>query len=242
MKSRIISVDLAKDVFEVAVANGQYRILERIGCRARNSAAFSRPNPRPSFSSSRAAPPLLARHAEAAGHQATLSRHTTSNPIVDAARPTGSTPRALLEAHRCEGIKPVPCARSSSSRSSSSRVRDNGSDADTAHQRLARFPPRTRLRHPEGAVVAQRRARQILDDDASIAVESRLQPASRRGRHPRARCQSRRDAAKTLTKTNINVQRLQTVSGIGLLTSTAMVRVPDRPITSRWPTLRSWIA
>ena len=29
MKSKIISVDLAKDVFEVAVANSRYRILER---------------------------------------------------------------------------------------------------------------------------------------------------------------------------------------------------------------------
>ena len=29
MKSRIISIDLAKDVFQVAVANPQYRMLER---------------------------------------------------------------------------------------------------------------------------------------------------------------------------------------------------------------------
>ena len=29
MKSKIIAVDLAKEVFEVAVANDQYRLLER---------------------------------------------------------------------------------------------------------------------------------------------------------------------------------------------------------------------
>jgi transposase len=109
MKSKIISVDLAKDVFEVAVANCQYRILERRRLSRKEFSTFlATQAPALVLVESCGTAHYWARQAEAAGHRADIVPAHYVKPY----RRRGKTDRidteALLEAHRCEGIKPVP--------------------------------------------------------------------------------------------------------------------------------------
>ena len=70
MESRIISVDLAKDVFEVAISNGQHRICERQRLSRRAFAQFIAEQPPALFLSEACGTAhYWARQAEAAGHR-----------------------------------------------------------------------------------------------------------------------------------------------------------------------------
>ena len=105
MESRIISVDLAKDVFEVAVANRRYRIVERLRLSRKEFSAFlkTRPPARVLLESCGTAH-YWARQAQAAGHHPEIIPAHYVKPY----RRRGKTDRvdteALLEAHRCVGL------------------------------------------------------------------------------------------------------------------------------------------
>ena len=109
MKSRIISVDLAKDVFEVAVANGHHRIIERHRFSRPEFATFLAMQPPALFvAESCGTAHYWGRQAEAAGHQAALIPAHYVKPYRRRGKTDQIDTEAILEAHRCEGIWPVP--------------------------------------------------------------------------------------------------------------------------------------
>ena len=233
MKSKIISVDLAKDVFEVAVANDHYRVLERRRLSRKQFSTFLAIQP-PALVvvESCGTAHYWARQAEAAGHSTDIIPAQYVKPYRRRGKTDRADAEALLEAHRCEGIKPVP-VRSVEQQQIQQlhRVREQWKRTRTQRiNGLRGFLRELGFAIPEGAKVAQRRAREILDDEAIpaplkvvftrlleevVTLENDITSVERQ--------------LKPLTKTNVNVQRLQTVSGIGLLTSTAMIASAGSP-------------
>ena len=245
MKSKIIAVDLAKDVFEVAVANSQYRILERRRLSRKEFHAFIVTQPAALVvMESCGSAHYWARQAEAVGHHADIIPAHYVKPY----RRRGKTDRidteALLEAHRCEGIKPVP-VRSVEQQQIQQLHRIREQWKRTRTQRingLRGFLRELGFAIPEGAITAQKRARQILEDDAIPAplkiVFGRL--LDEITTLEADLCSIERQL-KTLIKDNLDVRRLQSVTGVGLLTSTAMLasvgsphRFPDGRHFASW--------
>jgi len=233
MESRIISVDLAKDVFEVAVANRGYRIQERQRLSRREFAGFIATQPTALvLMESCGTAHYWARQAQAAGHRAELVPAHYVRPY----RRRGKTDRidteAILEAHRCSGIQPVP-VRSVEQQQIQQLHRVREQWKKTRTQRINGLRGFLReLGHaiPNGARTAQRRAREILDGETVPAplktVFSRLLDEISTLEHDITTVEKQ---LQTLTRDNVEVQRLQAVSGIGLLTSTAMVACVGSP-------------
>lgn len=233
MKSKIISVDLAKDVFEVAVANNRYRILERHRLTRKEFSTFLTTQP-PALVivESCGTAHFWSRQAEAAGHHADIVPAHYVKPYRRRNKTDRADAEALLEAHRCEGIKPVP-VRSVEQQQIQQLHRIREQWKRTRTQRingLRGFLRELGFAIPEGAMVAQRRAREILDDEA---IPAALKIVFSRLLEEIATLESDITSVerqlKALTKANVNVQRLQSVSGVGLLTSTAMVASAGSP-------------
>ena len=227
MESRIISVDLAKDVFEVAVANRQHRIKERHRLSRHEFATFlSNQPPALVLMESCGSAHHWARQAQAAGHRAELLPAHYVRPY----RRRGKTDRvdteAILEAHRCEGIIPVP-VRSVDQQQLQQlhRVREQWKKTRTQRiNGLRGFLRELGYAIPTGAKTAQRRARDILDEDnipaPLIAVFGRLLEEIATLETDIAAVERQLNA---LTRNNTDVARLRAIDGIGLLTSTAML-------------------
>jgi transposase len=246
MESRIISVDLAKEVFEVAVANAQCRVLERHRLSRKQFSAFLTTHP-PAvvLLESCGTAHYWGRQAELAGHRA----HIVPAHYVRPYRRRGKTDRvdteALLEAYRCDGIQPVPVRTVEQQQIQQlHRVREQWKRTRTQRiNGLRGFLRELGFALPEGAVVAQRRARDCIDDDT---VPAPLKVIFTRMLEEIATLEvdivAVEKQLKALTNANASVQRLQTVPGIGLLTSTAMVAGAGSP--HHFPTGRhfaSWL-
>lgn len=233
MKSRIISVDLAKDVFEVAVANGNYRVQQRHRLsRSRFGRFLATQPPALVLMESCGTAHYWARQSQACGHQAEIIPAQYVKPY----RRRGKTDRidtdALLEARRCEGIKPVP-VRSVEQQQVQQLHRVREQYKRTRTQRingLRGFLRELGFPIAEGAVHAQRRARSILDEDT---IPPALKTVFTRILDEIAALQQAikevEQQLKGLTRANEDVQILQQVPGIGLLTSTAMVASAGSP-------------
>ncbi len=233
MKSKIIAVDLAKDVFEVAVADLDHHIVER---QRLSRTAFSR------FISTQPAALVLvescgtahywARHAQAAGHQTKIIPAHYVKPYRRRGKTDRADTEALLEAHRCQGIKPVPLRSVEQQQIQQlHRVREQWKRTRTQRLNgLRGFLRELGLVIPEGAKLAQRRAHAFLNDDAIPpplkSVFTRLLEEIKTLESDIAAVERQ---LKALTQANAGVQRLQTVAGVGLLTSTAMVAAAGSP-------------
>lgn len=250
MKSKIIAVDLAKDVFEVAVANDKGRILERHRLSRKAFSAFLAIQP----------PALVlfeacgtahcwGRTANALGHQARLLPAQYTAPYRRRGKTDRADVEALLEAHRCNDIKPVPVhSVEQQTIQQLHRVREQWKHTRTQRiNGLRGFLRELGFAIPLGAKVVQKQARQIIDDPAIPAplkvVFSRMLDELLTLEADMAAVERQ---LKTLTKANADVQRLQTVAGVGLLTSTALVaavgapgRFPDGKHLSSWLGLTS---
>ena len=213
--------------------NSQHRILERRRLSRKDFSTFIAVQP--------AALVLLescgsahywARLAEAAGHRTDIIPAHYVKPY----RRRGKTDRidteALLQAHRCEGIKPVP-VRSLEQQQIQQLHRVREQCKRTRTQRingLRGFLHELGFASPEGATTAQRRARKIIEDDA---IPAPLKCVFRRLLDEvttlEADITSVERQLNVLAKDNVDVRRLLGVTGIGLLTNTAMVAAVGSP-------------
>ena len=245
MKSKIIAVDLAKDVFEVAVANHTCRVLERHRLSRKAFSAFLT-----------AQPPALVlfeacgtahfwgRTAQTLGHEVRLLPAQYTAPYRRRGKTDRTDTEALLEAHRCDDIKPVP-VRSVEQQMLQQlhRVREQWKHTRTQRiNGLRGFLRELGFAIPLGAKVAQKQARHLIDDPAipgplKIIFSRMLDDIATL----KADMVGVERQLKALTKTNADIQRLQTVAGVRLLTSTALVaavgtpdRFPDRKHLSSW--------
>jgi transposase len=233
MKSRIISVDLAKDVFEVAIANGRYQIQQRHRLSRKQFSRFLATEP-PSLVLMEACggAHFWARQAKAAGHQTELVPAQYVKPYRRRGKSDRIDTEALLEAHRCEGIKPVP-VRSVEQQQIQQLHRVREQWKRTRVQRingLRGFLRELGYAIPEGAANAKKRARLIIDDDAiPVALKTVFTQMLDEIASLEEAITALERQLKSMTRANPDVQVLQQVSGIGLLTSTAMVACVGSP-------------
>ena len=109
MENRILSVDLAKDVFEVAVANRNYRVVQRHRLSRREFDRFlATEAPALVLMESCGTAHYWARQARVAGHHPELIPAHYVRPYRRRGKNDRVDTEAILEAHRCKGIKPVP--------------------------------------------------------------------------------------------------------------------------------------
>jgi transposase len=246
MKSRIISIDLAKDVFEIAIANQQFKIVERLRLSRKDFSAFlSLQPPALVIMEACGSAHFWGRHAQAAGHQP----HLIPAHYVKPYRRRGKTDRAdveaLLEAYRCDAIKPVPVrAVEQQSLQQLHRVREQWKRTRTQRINALRgFLRELGFAIPLGAATAQRRAHDIIRNDDFLPA---LKPVFLRLLDEiatlEADIKSIEQQLQHLTKENPDVRRLQSIAGIGLLTSTALVAAVASP--QRFPSgkhFASWL-
>ena len=109
MKSKIIAVDLAKGVFEVAVANAEYRVLERHRLlRSQFTPFLSMAPPACIVMELCGTAHYWGRLGTAAGHHVELIPAHYVKPYRRRGKTDRADTEALLQAHRREGIAPVP--------------------------------------------------------------------------------------------------------------------------------------
>ena len=231
--SKIISVDLAKNVFQIAVADRHHRIIARHRLsRAKFAKFLAQHEPATVLFESCGTAHYWARQASAAGHDPKIIPAQYVKPYRRRNKSDRIDTEALLEAHRCEGIKPVP-VRSVEQQQLQQLHRIREQFKSTRNQRingLRGFLRELGYPIPEGAPNAKREARTILGDgelpgplasafcvmlDEIIELESKMKHIERE--------------IHQLTKHRDDVRYIRQVCGIGLLTSTATVACAGSP-------------
>lgn len=233
VESKIIAVDLAKDVFEVALANAAHRVVSR--------QRLSRPKLRQLLESH---PPALVlmeacgsahdwgRRSLAAGHQVKLLPAQYVRPYRRGNKTDRADTEALLEADRCEGINPVP-VRSIEQQQIQQLHRLREQWKRTRVQRINGLRGFLReLGHaiPVGAVTAQRHAREIIDAaDFPPTLRASFTVVLDEIKMLEANIRELEKQLAALTKRNPAVRLLTKISGVGLLTSTGLVAAAGSP-------------
>lgn len=233
VESKIIAVDLAKDVFEVALANAAHRVVSR--------QRLSRTKLRRLLESH---PPALivmeacgsahdwGRRSLAAGHQVKLLPAQYVRPYRRGNKTDRADTDALLEAHRCEGIKPVP-VRSVEQQQIQQLHRIREQWKRTRVQRingLRGFLRELGYPIPTGALTAQRHAREIIDAaDFPPALRASFAIVLDEIKALETNIRDLEQQLSALTQHNPAVRLLAKISGVGLLTSTALVATAGSP-------------
>ena len=233
MESRIISVDLAKDVFEIALANNRHRIISRHRLSRRRFAEFlATQSPSRVLLESCGTAHYWARQAQQGGHSVTIIPAQYVKPYRRRGKSDRIDTEALLEAHRCEGIMAVP-VRSVEQQQIQQLHRIREQCKRTRTQRINGLRGFLReLGYPirEGAVHAQHRAREIIDQsDLPSPLQGAFTGMLEEITELEHRIKSLERSLKALTGDNEAVQALRQVDGIGLLTSTALVAAAGSP-------------
>ena len=232
-ESRIISVDLAKDVFEVAVATRYSRIIER---KRLNRKRFHRflveAPPATVLFESCATAHFWSRTAESVGHQARIIPAQYVRPYRRRNKTDRVDTEALLEANRCGGIKPVP-VRSVDQQQIQQlhRLREQWKKTRTARINAMRgCLAELGIRIPEGATSGIRHIHAALESpELPIPLVTLLREVLAEISRLEQRIKLAETQLKQLTRDNAEVQRLQQINGIGLLTSTALVAAVGSP-------------
>lgn len=227
MKCKVISIDLAKDVFEVAIATAQYKVLER---KRLNRSQFHRflINQKEALVIMEACGTAhyWGREAIAAGHDVHLIPPSYVKPYRRRGKSDRIDTDAIIEAHRCEGITSVPVSSVEQQQIQQlHRIREQWKKTRTQRINALRgFLRELGFVIPLGSSHVKRRAIQHLEDDSipgplKSMYATLLQEIDQLDGWIR-------DAEReviALTKNNEDVQLLQQIPGIGPLTSTALV-------------------
>lgn len=232
-RSKIISVDLAKDVFEIALANKQYRILDRQRLNRKQFARLlAEQAPSQVLMESCSTAHYWARQAQAQGHEAIIIPAQYVKPYRRRAKTDRTDTEALLEAHRCQGIKPVPVRTVEQQQLQQlHRVREQWKRTRTQRINALRgFLRELGFPIAEGAARAQSQARETLEEpNIPGALKTLFHTLLDEIQALERAIKSIEHQLRDLTRDNDDVHALQNVQGIGLLTSTAMVAAAGSP-------------
>lgn len=232
-QSKIIAVDLAKDVFEIGIANRAHRIVfrKRLNRAGLRKLLATEPAALVLFEACGTAH-YWARVAKGHGHQPRIIPAQYVRPYRRRNKTDRADVEALLEAHRCEGIQPVP-VRSVEQQQIQQlhRLREQWKKTRTGRINLLRGCLRELgVFIPVGAAKARQRFAELLDDEtlpaplrhtyAGVveeigALEKNIRTCERQ--------------LAALTRDNEAVATLAQIQGIGLLTSTALVAAAGSP-------------
>lgn len=233
MNQSIIAVDLAKDIFEIGIANRAHRIVarRRLG-RADFRKLLNTHEPTLVLMEACGTAHYWARQALAAGHQVEIIPAQYVAPYRRRNKTDRADVEALIEAHRCKGIRPVP-VRSVEQQQIQQlhRLREQWKKSRTARINQLRGCLRELgIFLPAGAARAIKWFVAALDDER-VPLPLRHAYASVVEEIHRLE-QSIDDCERqlaALTRHNEAVRTLRQIKGVGLLTSTALVAAAGSP-------------
>lgn len=230
---KIIAIDLAKNVFEVGLANPAFRIIDRKRLnRSGLHKLLNKQQPAVVVMEACGSAHHWARVAEAGGHGTRIIPAQYVRPYRRRNKTDRNDVEALIEAHRCEGIHGVP-VRSVEQQQIQQlhRLREQWKKTRTARINFLRGGLRELgVFVAAGAGRGLRQIVEVLDGDTL--------PPPLRASYAHVVAEIRRldtdidDVERqllALTAHSEPVQRLQQIQGIGLLTSTALVAAAGSP-------------
>lgn len=223
-----VAVDLAKDVFELAYADGAGHIVQR---RRLSRSAFGR-----AFDNRAALHVLMeacgsahywARRFQRGGHAVTLLPAHAVRPYVRGNKTDRTDAVGLLEAARCGSIRPVPVKTPEQQGIQGlHRMREFHKAQRTAALNLVRgllrefgivIPPGATKVRP--AVLA---ALEDADNELPMALRDMLAALLETIRQAEQAMAMIEDHLRTFAERDLRSQRLQAAGGIGLITATAL--------------------
>lgn len=223
-----IAVDLAKSVFEVAISDwpGRIREHQRLS-RSQFSRFLAERRPATVLMEACGSAHFWGRHAQASGHRAVLLPPHAVRPYVPRNKTDRADTEGLLEASRNQRIRPVPVKSiAQQTLTALHRLRSTWLATRTARINTVRGLLREfGISIPIGAQHVAPRVRLLLADGDSTLPEA-LRPALLDTITEIVELEKRIDAVamqlRALSKQTPVVARLQTIPGVGLLTSTAL--------------------
>lgn len=228
-KNTIIAVDVAKSVFEIAVARRVGAISERHRLsRRRVLPFFAEHRPSTVLLEACASAHYWARELTKLGHRPILLPAHAIRAYVPRNKTDQADAKALLEAFRNEEIRPVPIKSvDQQALMALHRLRSSWMAERTARLNAIRgFLREFGLTIPIGARLVVPKLWEVLED-AEAPIPDTLRPAlaeaGREIRQLEERIQDIERQLHTLAQDSPVTQRLLSVPGIGLLTATALV-------------------
>ena len=224
--NHIITIDLAKEVFELAVANQQYRITQRQRLSRAEFETFMRQQSPETIIVMEACG--MAHHwgrtFQQAGHQVLLLPAQYVRPYRRRNKTDRADCEALLEAYRCDGLKPVAVKSIQQQELQHlHRLREQWKQTRNARFNFLRAVLREQgIFLPVGSRKALSVANRSLEQLSLISLQL-LRPVIDELKQLEKDLAMIEAQITRLTQSNPIVQRLRTIPGIGLITSTALV-------------------
>jgi transposase len=229
MKTTTIGVDLAKNVFQVAVSRRPGKVEEqRRLSRSQFTRFFGRRQPAVVLLEACGSAHHWGRELEALGHEVLLLPPAYVRPYVRRSKTDRSDAKALLEAHRNEEIHPVPVKSvPQQTLTALHRLRTAWMAHRTARLNLVRGILRELgIALPQGAHHVVPRTWALVEDAESALPDPlrlALAEACLEIRDLEKRARTVEQQLRLLAASTPAVERLQSIPGIGLLTATALV-------------------
>jgi len=242
MESTLIAVDLAKDVFEIAVSRKPGKVAERHRLsRARFLPFFAERQPTTVLLEATGSAHHWARELRQLGHQPVLLPPRAVKRYRDGNKTDRNDAKSLLEASRNEEIRPVPLKTvAQQTLTSLHRLRSAWMATRTARINTVRGLLRELgLTIPLGARKVAPLVTSLLADPESavpLALRSLLGEACEEIGHLEARIKSTERQLEALAKEIPAVRYLRSIPGVGLLTATALYAFVGE--VRRFPTAR----
>ncbi len=229
MDATTVGVDLAKTVFEVAIANGQWRIVSRQRLNRAQFARFLTETPTTHVVMEACGMAhYWGRMAQQHGHRVTLVPPSYVRPYVRRNKTDRADAEAILEAVRSGEMPSVPVKRvEQQALVGVHRVREQWVTTRTARINTLRGILREHgILLPPGARAAMQAVPRIVDEaQTTIPMYLRqvLTSVHEEVRAIEARIADLERELRVLADADPVVARLRTIPGIGLLTATALV-------------------
>lgn len=249
MDATTVTVDLAKDVFEVVLANRAHRIVDRKRLTRRQFDAFINDLSAGTLVVMEACGTAhyWGRRCQARGAVVCLLPAQYVRPYVRRSKTDRTDAEALLEAHRCGGLHAVPVKTAEQQTwQALHRVRTQWQAARTARINVVRGLLREQgVVVPAGAQALVTRVRALLADDTTPVTDllrETLQLVLEEVQALAARVHTLDHQLARLAKAHPVAPRLMQVPGVGVITATAMVgAVPHIHAFRRGRDFASWL-
>jgi transposase len=244
MNTTTIGVDIAKSVFQLSLANGAGRVIERKRLSRAQFQRFLAQQPNAEIVMEACATSHhWARTAREHGHQARLLHPQYVRPYVRRNKTDAADADALLRAARDPDLKPVP-VKSPDQQALQGLHRIRSQWQDTRRQRiclaramLAEFG----VHLPAGAAGVASRLRGALESVPPVLAHSLETVIDEIGELDRRIRQMDRELA-AVAKRHTAAQRMLTIPGIGVITATALIAsVPDIHAFRRARQFSAWL-
>lgn len=228
MEVTTIAVDLGKNIFEIAVANESWQVTERHRLSRTRFGRFfvGRPRSRVVMESCGTAH-FWARRLVAVGHEVALLPAQYVRAYVRRNKTDRADASALIEAFRCSDIQPVPIKSvehqqiQAIHRVRAQWVQTRCSRINTLRGVLREFG----IVIPLGPSMAKARVAEALEDaenELPVGLRSSLAQMLEEIRELESRVASIELQLREFTRSDEIVRQLQTLPGIGLISSTAL--------------------